>query len=179
MNNENNTQFIAGRLVTPIRQTPIPPVPGSNNGKEQPLLQPGELLGHYRLMRLLAQGGFADVYLGEHIHLGTEAAIKVLRTRLSSKDLLTFREEARIVARLRHPHIVTVFDFDVRNGIPFIVMDYAPKGTLRQRHPKDSVLAPSAIIPYLNQVADALQHGHDQQVVHRDVKPENILVGYK
>src|SRR3954452_2492281 len=105
MNNENNTQFIAGR---PATQTPIPPTPVGNQGKAQPLLQIGEQLGNYRLMRLLAQGGFADVYLGEHIHLSTEAAIKVLRTRLSSKDLLTFREEARIVARLHHSHIVTI-----------------------------------------------------------------------
>jgi eukaryotic-like serine/threonine-protein kinase len=176
MNNENNTQFIAGR---PATQTPIPPTPVGNQGKAQPLLQIGEQLGNYRLMRLLAQGGFADVYLGEHIHLSTEAAIKVLRTRLSSKDLLTFREEARIVARLHHSHIVTIFDFDVQNGIPFIVMDYAPNSTLRQRHPKGSVLAPATIIPYLKQVADALQHGHDQQIVHRDVKPENMLIGRK
>lgn len=160
-------------------QTPLPPVSEQNQGKAPPLLQPGEQLGNYRLVRLLAQGGFADVYLGEHIHLGTEAAIKVLRTRLSSKDLLTFREEARIVARLRHTHIVTIFDFDVENGIPFLVMDYAPNGTLRQRHPKGSVLAPATILPYLRQMADALQHGHDQQVVHRDVKPENMLVGHK
>lgn len=176
MNNENNTQFVARR---PATQTPIPPTPADNQGKVQPLLHTGEQLGNYRLIRLLAQGGFADVYLGEHIHLGTEAAIKVLRTRLSSKDLLTFREEARIVARLRHPHIVTIFDFDVQNGIPFIVMDYAPNGTLRQRHPKGSILAPATIIPYLKQVADALQHGHDQQVIHRDVKPENMLIGRK
>lgn len=181
MNNDNNTQFIARRPATPTAQVPYTPLPPivSNNGKGQPLLQPGEQLGNYRLIRLLAQGGFADVYLGEHIHLGTEAAIKVLRTRLSSKDLLTFREEARIVARLHHSHIVTIFDFDVRNGIPFIVMDYAPNGTLRQRHPKGSVLAPATIIPYLKQVADALQHGHDQQVIHRDVKPENMLIGRK
>jgi WD40 repeat protein len=176
MNNENNTQFISRR---PATQTPIPPVSAHSQGKAPPLLQPGEQLGNYRLVRLLAQGGFADVYLGEHIHLGTEAAIKVLRTRLSSKDLLTFREEARIVARLRHPHIVTIFDFDVENDIPFIVMDYAPNGTLRQRHPKGSALAPATIMPYLRQMADALQHGHDQQVVHRDVKPENMLVGHK
>ncbi len=175
MNNENNTQFIAR---PPATQTPIPPIPASKPEK-QPLLHAGEQLGNYRLMRLLAQGGFADVYLGEHIHLGTEAAIKVLRTRLSSKDLLTFREEARIVARLHHSHIVTIFDFDVQNDIPFIVMDYAPNGTLRQRHPKGSVLAPATIIPYLKQVADALQHGHDQQVIHRDVKPENMLIGRK
>jgi WD40 repeat protein len=176
MNNDNNTQFVSRR---PVTQTPLPPVAANNQGKAPPLLQPGEQLGNYRLVRLLAQGGFADVFLGEHIHLGTEAAIKVLRTRLSSKDLLTFREEARIVARLRHSHIVTIFDFDVQNGIPFLVMDYAPSGTLRQRHPKGSVLDPATIMPYLRQMADALQHGHDQQVVHRDVKPENMLIGHK
>src|SRR5947209_735292 len=100
----------------------------------------GQQLGNYRLIRLLGQGGFADVYLAEHIHLDTQAAIKVLSIRLTSDNVEHFREEARTVARLVHPHIVRVLDFGVEGNTPYLAMDYAPNGTLRQRHPKGSHL---------------------------------------
>src|SRR5216683_1536762 len=96
----------------------------------------GRQLGNYQLSRLLGEGGFAEVYLGEHIHLGTQAAIKILHTRLASEDVEQFRTEARTIARLIHPNIVRVLDFGVESKIPFLVMDYAPNGTLRQKHPK-------------------------------------------
>jgi WD40 repeat protein len=134
-------------------------------------------LGNYRLLYLIAAGGFAEVYLGAHVHLNTYAAIKVLHTRLDSGDLDEFRKEARIVARLRHPHIVSIHDFDVKDGTPFLVMDYAPNGTLRQRHPRGSVVPPVVIVTYLKQIADALQYAHEQHYIHRDIKPENMLLG--
>src|SRR6266446_8041805 len=137
----------------------------------------GQQLGNYRLSRLIGQGGFAEVYLGEHIHLNTQAAIKVLQMQLPASNLEQFRNEARTIASLVHPNIVRVLDFGVEEGIPFLVMDYAPNGTLRQRHPKGSRLAPATIVPYVKQVAAALQYAHDGRMIHRDVKPENILVG--
>ena len=94
----------------------------------------GQHLGNYRLLRLLGQGGFADVYLGEHLHLNTQAAIKVLHTHLTSHDIEPFRREARTIARLVHPHIVRILDFNVEEDLPFLVMDYAPNGTLRKAH---------------------------------------------
>ena len=133
-------------------------------------------LGNYRLLQCIAEGGFAEVYLGEHIYLDTYAAIKVIHTRLDQHDLEVFRKEASIVARLRHPYIVSVHDFDVKDGTPFLVMDYAPNGTLRQRHPRGSRLTPATILPYLKQVAEALQYAHDQRFIHRDIKPENMLI---
>ncbi|HYT28166.1 MAG TPA: serine/threonine-protein kinase [Ktedonobacteraceae bacterium] len=133
-------------------------------------------LGNYRLLQLIAEGGFAEVYLGVHIHLNILAAIKVLHAQLDSNDLEEFRKEARIVARLRHPHIVSIHDFDVKDGTPFLVMDYAPNGTLRQRHPKGLALPPTVILPYIKQVADALQYAHDRRFIHRDIKPENMLI---
>ena len=137
----------------------------------------GEQLGNYQLIRLLGRGGFAEVYLGEHLRLGTQAAIKVLYTRLASKDAVEeFEKEARTVAHLKHPHIVRVLDYDVEDDTPFLVMDFASGGTLRKRHPRGTILSLTTIISYIKQVADALQYAHDQRVIHRDVKPENMLV---
>ncbi len=139
----------------------------------------GQQMGKYRLVQLLAQGGFAEVYLGKHIYLNTQAAIKILYAQLTTEELGSFGEEARIVASLRHPHIINVLDFDVQNGMPFIVMDYAPNGTLRQRHQKKTILSEATILPYVAQIANALQYAHNRRLVHRDVKPENMLIGYE
>ena len=137
----------------------------------------GQQLGNYRLVRLLGRGGFAEVYLGEHIHLGTEAAIKVLHTQLAREDVEQFRLEARIIARLEHPHIVRVLDFGVEGTTPFLVMSFAAGGTLRQLYPKGTRLELPTVVSYVSQVAAALQYAHDQKLIHRDVKPENILLG--
>jgi len=137
----------------------------------------GQQLGNYRLIRLLGEGGFAEVYLGEHIHLSTQAAIKVLHTQLTSDDMDKFRTEARTIARLIHPHIVRVLEFGIEGKTPFLVMDYAPNGTLRQRHPRGAVLPLPLIVAYIKQVADALQYAHDEKIIHRDIKPENMLLG--
>ena len=137
----------------------------------------GKQLGNYRLIRLLGQGGFADVYLGEHVYLKTLAAIKLLQTRLAQDDLEVFLKEARTVSNLVHPHIVRVLEFGVEGTTPYLVMDYAPNGTLRQRHSKGIRLAPATIVPYIKQIASALQYAHDKKLIHRDVKPENMLLG--
>ncbi|HLG60997.1 MAG TPA: protein kinase [Ktedonosporobacter sp.] len=137
----------------------------------------GQKLGNYRLVRLLGQGGFAEVYLGEHIYLETPAAIKVLHAQLADDDVGQFRTEARTIARLVHPHIVRVLEFGVEGSTPFLVIDYAPNGSLRTRYTRGSVLPLPTIVSYVEQLADALQYAHDQKVVHRDVKPENMLIG--
>ncbi len=134
-------------------------------------------LGNYHLVRLLGEGGFAEVYLGEHVHLGTQAAIKVLHTQLTQSDIETFRDEARTIAHLEHPHIVRVLDYGVERKTPFLVMYYAPGGTLRQLHPKGTRLPLPTIVTYVKQVADALQYAHREKLIHRDVKPENMLMG--
>ncbi len=137
----------------------------------------GQQLGNYRLTRLLGQGGFAEVYLGEHIHLNTLAAVKVLYTQLASEDFEGFRAEARTVARLEHPNIVRVLEFGLEGPVPFLVMSYAPNGSLRQRHPRGAPLPLNIILQYIKQVADALQYAHDEKLIHRDIKPENMLLG--
>ncbi len=137
----------------------------------------GQQLGNYRLLRLLGRGGFAEVYLGEHLYLKRRAALKVLHTSLEDEDIAPFLAEAQLLARLNHPHVVRVHDFAVEQGTPFLAMDYAPHGSLRQRHPRGSCLSLAATVAYVQQVAAALQYAQSQQVIHRDVKPENMLLG--
>jgi serine/threonine protein kinase len=137
----------------------------------------GQLLGNYKLVRLLGQGGFSDVYLGEHVHLGTYAAIKILRTQLADDGIENFRMEARTLAHLKHPNIVQVLEFGVESMVPYLVMEYAPNDTLRQRHPRNVPVPVNVIVPYVKQVAAALQYAHNQKLIHRDIKPENMLVG--
>ena len=81
----------------------------------------GQQLGNYQLVRLLGEGGFAEVYLGEHIHLGTKAAIKVLHPQLGSEDASEFHTEAKTIAHLVHPHIVRVLDFGIEGKMPYLV----------------------------------------------------------
>jgi eukaryotic-like serine/threonine-protein kinase len=133
--------------------------------------------GNYQLVRHLGRGAFSDVYLGMHVHLKTPAAIKLLHTELTSSDVEKFRNEARTIARLEHPHIVRVLDFGIENHTPYLVMVYAPNGTLRQRHPKGSILSLATIVSHVTQIAGALQFAHNQKFIHRDIKPENMLLG--
>ena len=137
----------------------------------------GQRLGNYRLIRLLGQGGFAEVYLGEHVFLGTQAAIKVLLVRLADEEMEGFLKEARTIAGLTHPNILRVLEFGVENNVPFLVLEFAPNGTLRKRHPKGSILPLTVIVPYVSQIASALQYIHNRKLIHRDIKPENLLLG--
>jgi serine/threonine protein kinase len=137
----------------------------------------GQQFGNYRLVTLLGTGGHAEVYLGQHVRLELQAAIKVLHTHLTGQEAEHFYQEAQTIAKLTHPSIVRVFDFDVQERVPFLVMDYAPGGSLRQRYPKGTVVPLLQIISSVKQVAAALQYAHDQKFIHRDIKPENMLVG--
>src|SRR6266487_389608 len=137
----------------------------------------GERLGNYRLMRLLGSGGFAEVYLGQQIYLNTLAAVKVLHTHLTPDAMGNFLTEARHLSHLDHPHILRVLDFGLAQEMPYLVMEYAPGGTLRERHPRGSRVPLQAIISYVTDVAPALQYAHDQGLVHGDLKPENLLLG--
>jgi len=137
----------------------------------------GHQLGNYRLLRLLGRGGFADIYLGEHVYLKSLAALKILRMSLTREERAAFLKEAQTLTQLTHPNIVRVLDFAVDDDQPYLVMDYAPNGSLRERHSAGSRLSIDSIVPYVAQVASALQFAHDKGFVHRDVKPENMLVG--
>src|SRR5947209_4355226 len=137
----------------------------------------GQRFGDYFLVQLLGRGNFADVYLGEDSSRQQQAAIKVLRTELADQDARQFLTQAESFSRLDHPHIVRILAYGVENNEPFLVMYYAPHGTLRQRHAHGARLPITTIVSYVKQVADALQYVHDQGLIHRDVKPHNMLLG--
>ncbi len=91
----------------------------------------GKQVGHYKLLRQVGRGGFSNVYLAEHIHLGTQFAVKILKRPLVQRWRWQFRREARIVASLRHPHISPVLDFGIWKGAPYLVMPLAGWFTTR------------------------------------------------
>src|SRR5919206_1740036 len=136
----------------------------------------GQQLGNYTLLRLLGRGGQAEVYLGEHRYLKSFAALKVLHASLDDKQSEQFLAEAQTLARLVHPAIVRVLDFTVEQGTPVLIMDYSPAGTMRQRYPPGTHLPLSTVVSAVSQVASALQYAHNHHVIHRDVKPENLLL---
>ena len=142
----------------------------------------GKSLGKVRIDSLLARGGMAEVYLGTHTTLKRQVAVKILRAQYEDDpDLLErFEREAQVVAKLRHQNIVQVFDFDSINDSPYIVMEYVPGPSLSQYlsvlHKNNLLVELSNISKILTGVANALQYAHDNGVIHRDIKPGNIIL---
>jgi serine/threonine protein kinase len=142
----------------------------------------GQTLGKVRIDALLARGGMAEVYIGTHITLQREVAVKVLRNNFDEHPhaLERFQREAMVVGRLRHPNIVQVFDFDLVDSHPYLVMEYI-KGPsllkyLNSLHEKEKKLEFPQVVRFMNAMTSALQYAHDSGVIHRDIKPGNILL---
>src|SRR5581483_9908742 len=134
-------------------------------------------LDKYHLLQQLGAGTFADVYLGEHMMLHKRVAVKLFKSRVTTDETVHFLQEGRTLATLEHPHIVQVFDCGVEGHLPFLVTQYAPGGSLRQRYPRGSRLPLPFIVHYIKQIADALYYAHEKGIIHRDIKPENLLLG--
>ena len=148
-------------------------------------------LGHYRLLRLLGSGGMGEVYLAEDARIGQQVAIKVIKAEgiaypesESAKEAARlFEREAKAIARLDHPNILPLYTYGEETLhdtlLTYLVMPYRKEGTLatwlRQRG-KAAPLSPAEVAPLLQQAAAALQHAHDQHVLHQDIKPSNFLI---
>jgi serine/threonine protein kinase len=140
-----------------------------------------QTFGKYIVTRRLGRGGMAEVYCARHPTLDREVAIKVIHPHLASEAGFTdrFCREAKLVASLRHPHVVQLYDFDVVNDQPFMVMEYLEGGTLKarlmQNHARGTTMPLDQVARYLNAIASALDYAHAHGAVHRDIKPANIL----
>ncbi len=139
--------------------------------------QSEQQFGDYRLVKLVGEGGFGKVHLGKHLHSETEVAIKILDARFLSREQDDFLQEARVIASLDHPSIVRLLDCGIEGETPFLAMNYAPNGTLRQRHPKGSQVPLQKVVTYVKPIASALSYAHERKLIHRDIKPENMLLG--
>ena len=139
----------------------------------------GKSIGNYRIIALIGSGGFGSVYQGEHAILKERVvAIKILHTHLSSQEERTrFLQEARLLGHLQHPHILQIFDAGIENGLPYLVTEYAPHGSLRDllNRSAHTILPEEVSLTILSQVGEALAYAHQQHIIHRDLKPENIL----
>ena len=148
----------------------------------------GQQIDRYRILRLLGSGGMGEVYLAEDARIEQQVALKVARIESGSTDssqaaqeaARLFQREARAIARLDHPHILPLFDYGEHllgnTAILYLVMPYRREGSLadwlRQQGPAD--MSPRQVAYWLMQAAEALQHAHEHQIVHQDVKLSNF-----
>jgi serine/threonine protein kinase len=141
-------------------------------------------IGKYQLLELLGVGRYTDVWLAKHIDLKKKVAIKILfpqeiragNARLRAEKL--FLNEAQTLAQLAHPHIVQAFDYEEEeeNGWPYFVMEYAPYGSLADRHGPGELLPLSIVKSYTSQIGRAIHYVHSQGLIHRDIKPQNMFL---
>jgi len=136
------------------------------------------LAGRYEVGRTLGRGGMASVYLARDQSLGRPVAVKVLSDGLDGDGTSRerFLREARLAARLSHPNVVKVFDAGEANGRPYIVMEFVPGRTVDELLAKRRRVSPDEAVDIVAQASAGIQHAHDHGLVHRDVKPGNLLV---
>ena len=141
-------------------------------------LQPGQMLGPYRIIDQIGQGGMATVYKAYQASMDRNVAIKVLPSQLANSPEFAqrFQQEARIIAKLEHPHILPVFDYGESDGITYFVMRYLDAGTLSDRMKSGVPLPLNEIDRLFTQLAEALSYAHSYGIVHRDLKPSNAMI---
>ena len=143
------------------------------------MLSNGQIIGgRYKIVKSIGEGGMANVYLAEDTILDRKVAIKVLRGDLADdeKFIRRFQREAQSVANLSHPNIVEVYDVEEEEGQHYIVMEYIEGKTLKQLLQKRGALTLSEVIDIMLQLTDGLAHAHEAYIIHRDIKPQNIMI---
>lgn len=138
----------------------------------------GQALGQYQILDILGKGGMATVYRAYQRSVDREVAIKVLSPDLASDErlLARFEREARMVASLQHPHILTVHDFGREGRTLYLVMRLMMGGNLLDELRANSPLSTGRTLKLVSQIADALDYAHERGIVHRDLKPSNVLL---
>lgn len=143
------------------------------------MLELGTMLsGRYEVLKRVGSGGMADVYMAKDHKLNRNVAVKVLKSEYveDEKFLKKFETEAQAVARLSHQNIVNIYDVWMEDGINYIVMELAEGITLKEYIRKKGYLSPKETVEISTQIASAISHAHKNHIIHRDIKPQNILV---
>lgn len=134
--------------------------------------------GRYKILELIGGGGMSNVYLAHDIILDRDIAIKILRYDFSNEEELRrrFQREALSTTSLAHPNIVNIFDVGEEGSLHYLVMEYVPGKTLKEYIIEHSPVEPEQAVKIMKQLTSALAHAHQNQIVHRDIKPQNILM---
>lgn len=136
------------------------------------------LSGRYKVLDMIGGGGMANVYLAHDMILDRDVAVKMLRLDFANDEefIRRFRREAQSATSLAHPNIVNIYDVGEENDLYYIVMEYVEGQTLKQYIQQNSPLQVEKTIEIMNQLTSAITHAHQNHIVHRDIKPQNILV---
>jgi serine/threonine protein kinase len=163
--------------VTPPTRLPAPGSAPASGGDESPAGPPTQIPG-YRIERVIGHGGMGTVYLGTQLALDRPVALKVMSKRWAADPVFVARfiREAYAAARLNHPNVVQVYDIGDVDGTKFFSMEYVPGRTLSDVVKAEGKLDPEIAVGYILQAARGLKHAHDRGMIHRDVKPDNLLL---
>jgi serine/threonine protein kinase len=142
----------------------------------------GKTLGKVSISDLIARGGMAEVYLGEHTGLGRKVAVKIMRdlVDVDTDNRMRFEREARVVAGLRHPNIIQMYDYEIVDGQPCLIMEYIPGASLsaylKALNKRNEKLPLRMAARILQSLASAIDYSHNLNIIHRDIKPANVLL---
>ena len=142
----------------------------------------GKTLNKVQIGEMIARGGMAEVYFGEHTSLKRRVAVKIMRDHVDGdpETRIRFEREARVVASLRHPNIIQMYDYDLVEGQPCLIMELVDGTTLgnylKDLHKKEEKLSMDVIAHILSSLAGAIDYAHNQNIIHRDIKPANVLL---
>jgi serine/threonine protein kinase len=139
----------------------------------------GNIVSNYRIDKLLGEGGMSNVYLGKHIKFEREVAIKILHASLSSKSKIKnrFKNEAYILSTLKHPNIVSLYDYIEVDNVAYLIMEYV-EGTTLDEYVKNisGPIPEKKLINLFSQILSTVQFAHNKGIVHRDIKPSNFII---
>jgi serine/threonine protein kinase len=142
----------------------------------------GKTLGQVQVGEFIARGGMAEVYLGEHTALNRKVAVKIMREHVDADpdNHRRFEREAQVVAGLRHPNIIQIFDYELMDEQPCIIMEYVPGASLgsylKALHKREEKLPHKMAARLLSALASAIDYAHGLNIIHRDIKPANVLL---
>jgi len=161
---------ITGQMLQETtRENPL----GRGRPAEGAPFQPGTLVDHFKVIRMVGRGGMGEVYLARDVMLGRRVALKVIRRR--SRGTERFLQEARTTARFSHPHIVTIYAVGQHEGWPYLALEFLAGRTLRDRINEGSIGVKESLRIGIA-IAEALEEAHRHNVVHLDLKPENMVI---